>query len=212
MVRGPEVEDLRRTEGQHSHPVCGQVPGEEGIFRIVQRDDEVRLLGARSRRSSLAYMAQHAFHRLEKDKQETSLQYTMWRFAENNDKESIEFNSVEIFVDEESVRSLKCCIDSVTGSVRLCTDPKRSRKTFVYEVKWYFEPNEANVWVEKDILIKMSYKRLDGREDDPQTVFPGIRIKPLIRPVVEIQLGDFGVDPESASYTQINQPSGGTKM
>ena len=30
----------------------------------------------------------------------------MWRFAENNDKESIEFNSVEIFVDEESVRSL----------------------------------------------------------------------------------------------------------
>ena len=29
---------------------------------------------------------------------------------------------------------------------------------------------------------------------------------------VEKHLGDFGVDPESASYTQINRPSGGTKM
>ena len=140
------------------------------------------------------------------------MQYTMWRFAENNDKESIEFNSVEIFLDEESVRSLKCCIDGVTGSVRLCTDPKRRRKTFVYEVKWYFEPNEANVWVEKDILIKMSYKRLDGREDEPQAALAGIRTKLLMRPGVEKHLGDFGVDPESASYTQINQPSGGTKM
>ena len=149
-------------------------------------------------------MAQHAFHRLEKHKQETSLQYTMWRFAENNDKESIEFNSVEIFVDEES--------DSVTGSVRLCTYPKRRQKTFVYEVKWYFEPDDANVWVQNDILIKMSYKRLDGREDEPQAALAGIRTKLLMRPSVEKHLGDFGVDPESASYTQINQPSGGTKM
>ena len=38
----------------------------------------------------------------------------------------------------------------------------------MYEVNWYFEPNEANVWVQNDILIKMSYKRLDGREDEPQ--------------------------------------------
>ena len=72
----------------------------------------------------LAYMAQHAFHRLEKHKQETLLQYTMWRFAENNDKVSIEFNFVEIFVDEESVRSLKCCIDGVTESVRLALTRK----------------------------------------------------------------------------------------
>ena len=71
----------------------------------------------------------------------------------------------------------------------------------MYEVKWYFEPNEANVWVEKDILIKMSYKRLDGREDEPQAALAGIRTKLLMRPGVEKHLGDFGVDPESASYT-----------
>ena len=48
------------------------------FFRIVQRDDEVRLLGAPVPAGlRLAYMAQRAFHRLEKYKQETSLQYTM---------------------------------------------------------------------------------------------------------------------------------------
>ena len=77
----------------------------------------------------------------------------------------------------------------MTGSVRLCTD-----------------------WVEKDILIKMSYKRLDGREDEPQAALVGIRTKLLMWPGVEKHLGDLGVVPESASYTQINQPSGGTKM
>ena len=58
----------------------------------------------------------------------------------------------------------------------------------------------------------MSYKKLDGREDEPQAAFAGIRTKLLMRPGVEKQLGDFGVDLESASYTQINQPIGGTKM
>ena len=40
----------------------------------------------------------------------------------------------------------------------------------------------------------------------------GIRTKLLMRPGVEKHLGDFGVDPKSASYTQLHQPSGGTKM
>ena len=110
----------------------------------------------------LAYVAQHAFHHLEKHMQETPTQYTMWRFAGNDHKESIEFKSDELSVDEESARSVKWGIDGVTGSVRPCTDPKgdaKKDKTFEYEVKWHFKPIEANVWVEKDILIKMSVSR-----------------------------------------------------
>ena len=141
----------------------------------------------------LAYVAQHAFHHPEKHMQETQTQYIMWRFAGNDDKESIEFKSDELSVDEESARSVKWCIDGVTGSVRPCTDPKgdakkaktdeagavvpeatvnrrqkKKEKTFEYEVTWHFKPIEANVWVEKDILIKMSYKKLVEREDERQ--------------------------------------------
>jgi elongation factor 3 len=185
----------------------------------------------------LAYVAQHAFHHLEKHMQETPTQYIMWRFAGNDDKESIEFKSDELSVDEESARSVKWCIDGVTGSVRRCTDPKedakkakadeagavvpeatvnrrqkKKEKTFEYEVKWQFKPIEANVWVEKEILIKMGYKKLVEREDERQAAMAGLQTKLLTQPGVEKHLGDFGVDPESASHTQINQLSGGMKV
>merc|ERR1712138_129196 len=40
----------------------------------------------------------------------------------------------------------------------------------------------------------------------------GLQTKQLAQPGIEKHLGDFGVDPESASHTQINQLSGGLKV
>merc|ERR1712160_219681 len=185
----------------------------------------------------MAYVAQHAFHHLEKHMQETPTAYIMWRFAGNDDKESIEFKSTELSVDEEKARAMKWCIDSVSGGVRRCTDPKedakkakqdevgvivpdailnrrqkKKEKTFEYEVKWQFKPMEANTWVEKDILIKMGYIKMVQREDERQAAMAGLMTKHLTQPGVEKHLGDFGVDPESASHSQINQLSGGLKV
>merc|ERR1712051_748487 len=185
----------------------------------------------------MAYVAQHAFHHLEKHMQETPTAYIMWRFAGNDDKESIEFKSQELSVDEEKARATKWCIDTTSGAVRRCTDPKqdakkakadeanavipeatvnrrqkKKEKTFEYEVKWQFKPIENNTWVEKDILIKMGYKKLVEREDERQAAIAGLQTKMLTQPGVEKHLGDFGVDPESASHTQINQLSGGMKV
>merc|ERR1711975_78253 len=161
----------------------------------------------------------------------------MWRFAGNDDRESLEFKTDELSVDEEAARSRKWCIDSVTGNCRLCTDPKedakkakqdeagavipdaicnrrqkKKEKTFEYEVKWQFKSMEQNCWVEKDILVKMGYLKLVQREDERQAAMAGLMTKQLTQPGVEKHLGDFGVDPESASHTQINQLSGGMKV
>merc|ERR1712157_102057 len=163
--------------------------------------------------------------------------YIMWRFAGNDDKESIEFKSQELSVDEEKARAQKWCIDGVTGGVRRCTDPKedakkakqdeaaavvpdaimnrrqkKKEKTYEYEVKWQFKPIEANAWVEKDIIVKMGYLKLVQREDERQAAMAGLMTKQLTQPGVEKHLGDFGVDPESASHTQISQLSGGMKV
>merc|ERR1711933_15750 len=85
-------------------------------------------------------------------------------------------------------------------------------KTYEYEFKWQFKPIEANAWVEKDILIKMGYLKLVQREDERQAAMAGLMTKQLTQPCIEKHLGDFGVDPESASHTQINQLSGGMKV
>merc|ERR1712134_192783 len=37
----------------------------------------------------MAYVAQHAFHHLEKHMQESPVQYIMWRFAGNDDQENV---------------------------------------------------------------------------------------------------------------------------
>merc|ERR1719428_1779633 len=185
----------------------------------------------------MAYVAQHAFHHLEKHMRETPTEYIMWRFAGNDDKESLEFKSTELSVDEEKARAQMWCIDSVSGSVRRCTDPKedpkkakqdeagavipdavlnrrqkKKEKTYEYEVKWQFKPIESNVWVEKEILIKMGYLKMVQREDERQAAMAGLMTKHLTQPSIEKHLGDFGVDPESASHTQINQLSGGMKV
>merc|ERR1712194_920773 len=119
----------------------------------------------------MAYVAQHAFHHLEKHIQETPTQYIMWRFAGNDDKESLEFQTKELSVDEEKARSHPWCVDGSTGDVRRCTDKnedakkakvdeanavtpeaclnrrqKKKEKTFEYEVKWMLKPMEQNMW------------------------------------------------------------------
>jgi elongation factor 3 len=168
---------------------------------------------------------------------ETPTQYIMWRFAGNDDKESIEFKSDSLSVDEEAARQKPWCIDGVTGSVRRCTDKaedakkakqdevnavvpdavlnrrqKKKEKTYEYEVKGQFKSIENNCWVEKDILVKMGYLKLVQREDERQAAMAGLQTKQLTQPCVEKHLADFGVDAESASHTQINQLSGGMKV
>merc|ERR1712072_310924 len=113
----------------------------------------------------MAYVAQHAFHHLEKHMQRTPTDYIMWRFAGNDDKESIEFKTTELSVDEEKARQVKWCVDGTSGVVRRYTDPKedakkakadeaghvipeaifgrrqkKKEKTFEYEVKWQLKP------------------------------------------------------------------------
>merc|ERR1712072_37808 len=60
--------------------------------------------------------------------------------------------------------------------------------------------------------IQMGYIKLVQREDERQAAMAGLMTKQLTQPSIEKHLGDFGVDPESASHTQINQLSGGMKV
>jgi len=185
----------------------------------------------------MAYVAQHAFHHLEKHVESTPTQYIIWRFAGNDDKESVEFKADALSVDEEAARSVSWCIDTTTGGVRPCCDPKedvkkaktdlagvvvpdavfnrrykKKEKTFEYELKWQYKPIESNTWVEKAVLVKMGYIKLVNREDERQAAMAGLQSKTLTQPSIEKHLSDFGVDVESASHTKLSQMSGGMKV
>merc|ERR1712086_754429 len=52
----------------------------------------------------LAYVAQHAFHHLERHLEKTAVDYILWRFAGADDRESLENQHKEINVDDEKKR------------------------------------------------------------------------------------------------------------
>merc|ERR1719388_109052 len=89
---------------------------------------------------------------------------------------------------------------------------KKKEKTYEYQVKWQMQPVDNACWVEKEILIKMGYLKMVQREDEKQAAMAGLMTKQLTQPCIEKHLKDFGVDPEYASHTQINQLSGGMKV
>merc|ERR1711988_646186 len=107
----------------------------------------------------LAYVAQHAFHHLEKHLDKTPVNYILWRFAGNDDRESLENQTKEVNVDEEALRAVKWCVDSKSGVVRKCVPGEKSdipvvpdcllnrrknkAKKYEYETKWMHKPVET---------------------------------------------------------------------
>ena len=62
---------------------------------LISRTEAEDLQGSEGQHPHLAYVAQDAFHHIEKHMQETPTLYFMWRFVGNDDKVSIEFKSDE---------------------------------------------------------------------------------------------------------------------
>merc|ERR1712166_1595993 len=107
----------------------------------------------------LAYVAQHAFHHLERHMDKTPVDYIMWRFAGADDRESLENQNKETNDDDEKKRLQPWWICPKTFDVKKCdmTDTKEGKlsrasavqpdailarqkhtktKKYIYQVKW----------------------------------------------------------------------------
>ena len=100
----------------------------------------------------MAYIAQHAFHHLEKHLHKTPTQYIMWRFAGNEDKESLDnINNGE--VNDEQIRKFYLVSNDLGMELVPCETPSDEKKAVEpdtilsrrdnkklklkeYEVKW----------------------------------------------------------------------------
>merc|ERR1719456_933629 len=179
----------------------------------------------------MAYVAQHAFHHLEKHMTKTPAQYIMWRFAGNDDQESLEFKEdVGLSVEEESAQAQQWFLDpkqafrlrkcETKADEKLAVVPEtlfkrrenKKEKTKEYEVKWMFKSIEQTSWIERDLLIKMGYLKMVQRKDEQEAAAAGLMTKPLTQVAIEKHLGDFGIEPEQASHTMIQALSGGQKV
>merc|ERR1711935_784936 len=183
----------------------------------------------------LAYVAQHAFHHLEKHLDKTAVQYIMWRFAGADDRESLENQNKETTEDEAKLREQPWCIDARSGEVRKCdmSDTKEGKaeratavtpeailnrqkhtktKKYIYEVKWMHKSIELNSWVEREALLQMGYSKIVNKKDEQEAAAAGLLSKPLTQPGVEKALKDFGIETEAASHNPLGALSHGQKV
>jgi elongation factor 3 len=183
----------------------------------------------------LAYVAQHAFHHLEKHLDKTAVDYIMWRFAGADDKESLENMNMETNDDDEKKRLQPWFICPKTLDVKKCDmsdtpDGKKTRaaavvpdaiinrqkhtktKKFIYEVKWLHKSMESNAWVERETLLAMGYSKIVAKKDEQEAAAAGLLSKPLTQPGVERALKDFGLDVESASHQPLASLSHGQRV
>merc|ERR1712050_451927 len=183
----------------------------------------------------LAYVAQHAFHHLEKHLDKTPVEYILWRFAGADDRESLENQSKEVIDDDLVLRKQLWFICPKSLEVKKCdmTDSKEGKherslavtpeailnrqkhtktKKYIYEVKWLHKSTDSNSWVERDTLLAMGYSKLVHKKDEQEAAAAGLLSKPLTQPGVEKALKDFGLDTEAASYSPIGSLSHGQKV
>jgi len=182
----------------------------------------------------MAYVAQHAFHHLEKHLTKTPAQYILGRFAGNDDAESIEFKNALATLDEEKLREVLWTVDEKDFEIRRCStdDTKEGKKDraaalkpeailnrrknrakkYEYQTKWELKPVDGAAWIERSILIAMGYLKLVQREDEKQAAQSGLMSKMLTQPAVEKHLAEFAITAEAASHTHIGALSGGQKV
>jgi len=178
--------------------------------------------------SRIAYVAQHAFHHLEQHLDKKPTEYILWRFAGNDDRESLENQTKEVNLDEEALRKVDWCIDIHSLTVRKCVPGekadkpvvpetifnrrKNKEKKYEYEVKWRNKPHDMTTWVVRTTMVAMGYEKLVCREDEKQAAAAGLMARPLTTPGVEKHLAQFGLTPEMASHSPIGSLSGGQKV
>jgi len=178
--------------------------------------------------SRIAYVAQHAFQHLEKHITKTPTQYILWRFAGNDDKESVDFKAD---IDEENFVKKKYYLklEELTYEIKLCRSPEQEKKAVVldkilarrnnkkektkeYEVYWKNMAKENRMWVKRVILMNMGCIKEVQRFDEKMAAAAGLMDKSLTSNSIEKHLLGFGIDPEQASHTLIGSLSGGQKV
>merc|ERR1712178_623266 len=114
----------------------------------------------------VAYVAQHAFHHIEKHLDKSPVEYIQWRYANGEDKEALKKKTMELteeeeaklkkpitfeYRDEESGKTVK-----YTGTVDEFTGKRRQAKSkeFEYEVSWVGKSQEANMYISYTKLEK----------------------------------------------------------
>ncbi|CAJ1389398.1 unnamed protein product [Effrenium voratum] len=165
----------------------------------------------------MAYVAQHAFHHLEEHLQLTAVEYILWRFQGDEDREALAKKAEEEECEEPKVFRL------VEDRLVLCDaghpqalEPEmivdrrqRGRLGYEYEMRW--RGRSATTWMSRSQVVAMGCLGMVKREDERQAAQRSLSGRPLTSPAVEAHLAGFGLSKEEACHRRLGALSSGQR-
>ena len=165
----------------------------------------------------IAYVAQHAFHHLEKHTDKTPNEYIQWRYAGGEDKEKANKEAEKITEEEQAKMDATQELLRDDGTlekavVESILTRRKHKSGYEYEVKFVGKGLESNMWLEREKLIQMGFQKMVNRMDEREALRLGTSGKALTAKEVEKALGNMGLEPEFATHNRILGLSGGQKV
>jgi elongation factor 3 len=177
--------------------------------------------------SKIGYIAQHAFHHIEKHLTKTPNEYIRWRYEYGDDREGLDKASMKLSdADLAEIakpviytwKNDKGAIMKQERVISRCSGQRREspakKKSFEYEVIWKDRPVECNSWYSDTELIKFNkvFEKVIRSIDQKIANKESMLATPLTHGNVEKHLSDTGLEPEYASHYRIGALSGGQKV
>lgn len=170
----------------------------------------------------VGYIAQHAFHHIEKHLDQTANEYIRWRFANGGDREEqVKVTSIataeEIEMMEKpfeiSFKTEEGAIIKRKHKVERFTERRRdNKKDRTVEYEAVLSGLEGNHWVERDNLCKHGFEKVLKAMDERIAIRATTFARPLTKENVQKHLADVGLAAEFSTHMRIGSLSGGQKV
>jgi len=160
----------------------------------------------------IAYVAQHAFHHLEKHLDKTPNQYIQWRYAPGEDREAAEKEVRQVTEEEKLAMEAKFMHNGVKKIVEKVLGRRKLKKGYEYEVQWKDLSSSENCFLTRDVLEAAGFGKMVNDVDAAEAARLGLMTRALTAINVQKQLEDLGLEPEFSTHSQIRGLSGGQKV
>ncbi|KAI8882910.1 hypothetical protein K501DRAFT_220221 [Backusella circina FSU 941] len=159
----------------------------------------------------IAYVAQHAFHHIEKHLDSTPNEYIQWRYATGEDREELDKNDRMNGDAIKKVMEQVFVIDGEKRTVEELVARRKLKQSYEYEVSWVGRSSVDNTWISRQKLEDMGFGKKIAEVDSAEAAKMGLN-RPLTAKEIEKHLTEVGLEPEFATHSRIRGLSGGQKV
>jgi len=171
----------------------------------------------------VGYIAQHAFHHIEKHLDETANDYIRWRYANGLDREEIvKVTSIVTEAEQKKMDSpFEATFPQEDGSVikkkvtmeRFTERRRDNKKAKKQEYECVLKGFQgAMSWVDRITLVKAGFEKVLKSMDERIAIRATTFARPLTKENVQKHIADVGLAPEFSTHMRIGALSGGQKV